>query len=46
MVIDIIHQMKRNILILLSGIICTLGQAQINLIGTMNGGTGAMQIAE
>jgi len=38
--------MKRHILFLISGIICTLSQAQINLIGTVNGGTGAMQIAE
>lgn len=38
--------MKKHILILISGIICTLSQAQINLIGTLNDGTGAMQIAE
>lgn len=38
--------MKKHLLILISGIICTLSQAQINLIGTLNDGTGAMQIAE
>lgn len=40
------NQMKKLIFVLISGIICTFSQAQINLIGTVNGGLGTMQIAE
>lgn len=38
--------MKTLIFMIISAIFCTSGQAQINLIGTVSGGPGTMQIAE